>query len=261
MRYGRFKKAVSGFLAAMTIMTTVFSPLSAYAAEVPPEEPKPPLYEEVKDQMDVDEVVKAEDLELEYGCNFDVKTDFSNIEIPDNEKVKVTFEEAKNESDEEFTAQKSDSYKAVYYVQPLKTEHPKYQISRKLIVKEAPQTEQETETPIEAAEDGNSSESGEEQSDDGLVDIQMPEEAQPVVIEQETPSDEEVSTEEETAEVTEAPAESGTDDQKKRQKFQWKKLQRIFPKVYLKKNLMKHWKRQRIRKPMIRKQGLILKLC
>lgn len=48
MRYGRFKKAVSGFLAAMTIMTTVFSPLSAYAAEVPPEEPKPPLYEEVK---------------------------------------------------------------------------------------------------------------------------------------------------------------------------------------------------------------------
>ena len=95
MRYGRFKKAVSGFLAAMTIMTTVFSPLSAYAAEVLPEEPKPPLYEEVKDQLDVDEVVKAEDLELEYGCNFDVKTDFSNIEIPDNEKVKVTFEEAK----------------------------------------------------------------------------------------------------------------------------------------------------------------------
>ena len=45
MRYGRFKKAVSGFLAAMTIMTTVFSPLSAYAAEVPPEETKPPLYE------------------------------------------------------------------------------------------------------------------------------------------------------------------------------------------------------------------------
>ena len=212
MRYGRFKKAVSGFLAAMTIMTTVFSPLSAYAAEVPPEEPKPPLYEEVKDQLDADEVVKAEDLELEYGCNFDVKTDFSNIEIPDNEKVKVTFEEAKNESGEEFTTQKSDSYKAVYYVQPLKTEHPKYQISRKLIVKEAPQTEQETETPIEAAEDGNSSESGEEQSDDGLVDIQMPEEAQPVVIEQETPSDEEVSTEEETAEVTEAPAESATEE-------------------------------------------------
>lgn len=55
MKYGRFKKAVSGFLAAMTIMTTVFSPLSAYAAEVPPEEPKPPLYEEVKDQLDVDQ--------------------------------------------------------------------------------------------------------------------------------------------------------------------------------------------------------------
>ena len=59
MRYGRFKKAVSGFLAAMTIMTTVFSPLSAYAAEVPPEEPKPPLYEEVKNELDADEVVKA----------------------------------------------------------------------------------------------------------------------------------------------------------------------------------------------------------
>lgn len=210
--HGRFKKAVSGFLAAMTIMTTVFSPLSAYAAEVPPEEPKPPLYEEVKDQLDVDEVVKAEDLELEYGCNFDAKTDFSNIEIPDNEKVKVTFEEAKNESGEEFTTQKADSYKAVYYVQPLKTEHPKYQISRKLIVKEAPQIEQETETPTEAAENGNSSESGEEQSDDGLVDIQMPEEVQPIVPEQETPPDEEVPTEEETAEVTEAPTESATEE-------------------------------------------------
>lgn len=41
------------------------------------------IYEEVKDQLDVDEVVKAEDLELEYGCNFDVKTDFSNIEVPE----------------------------------------------------------------------------------------------------------------------------------------------------------------------------------
>ncbi len=76
MRYGRFKKAVSGFLAAMTIMITVFSPLSAYAAEVPPEEPKPPLYEEVKDQLDADEVVKAEDSGIGIWMQFRCENGF-----------------------------------------------------------------------------------------------------------------------------------------------------------------------------------------
>lgn len=159
MRYGRFKKAVSGFLAAMTIMTTVFSPLSAYAAEVPPEEPKPPLYEEVKNELDADEVVKAKDLELETGSIFEVEKDFTGLEIPDEKKVKITFHEAKNEEKQDFTTDYEDTYKAVYYVEPV-SGHSIYQINRKLIVKEAvvQVAESENQESVSNQEDENNNE-------------------------------------------------------------------------------------------------------
>lgn len=159
MRYGRFKKAVSGFLAAMTIMTTVFSPLSAYAAEVPPEEPKPPLYEEVKNELDADEVVEAKDLELETGSIFEVEKDFTGLEIPDEKKVKITFHEAKNEEKQDFTTDYEDTYKAVYYVEPV-SDHPIYQINRKLIVKEAvvQVAESENQESVSNQEDENNNE-------------------------------------------------------------------------------------------------------
>ena len=47
---GNFRKVVSGLLAGMTMLSTVLSPMTAYAAEIQPEE-KPPLYEEVKDLL------------------------------------------------------------------------------------------------------------------------------------------------------------------------------------------------------------------
>ena len=173
MKKGRMKKAVSGFLAALTLLSTVLSPV--YASEVQPKEPKPPLYEEVKDQLNADEVVKAEDLELEYGSTFDVKLDFTKIEIPDKEKVKVTFEEAKNEAGEEFSTEKTDTYNAVYYVEPMKTDHPKYQISRKLIVKEPQQEEAQTVGTTDIVQNG--AEISEEESDsDGEAETQPGEE-------------------------------------------------------------------------------------
>ncbi len=142
---GNFRKVVSGLLAGMTMLSTVLSPMTAYAAEIQPEE-KPPLYEEVKDLLDEDEVVTAKDYEIETGSVFDVKSDYTGLEIKDDNKVKVTFEEAKNEKNEDFTTDHADTYKAVYYVEPVNQEHPKYQISRKLIVRE-----KETEVQTEAA--------------------------------------------------------------------------------------------------------------
>ena len=142
---GNFRKVVSGLLAGMTMLSTVLSPMTAYAAEIQPEE-KPPLYEEVKDLLDEDEVVTAKDYEIETGSVFDVKSDYTGLEIKDDNKVKVTFEEAKNDKDEDFTTDHADTYKAVYYVEPVNQEHPKYQISRKLIVRE-----KETEVQTEAA--------------------------------------------------------------------------------------------------------------
>ena len=142
---GNFRKVVSGLLAGMTMLSAVLSPMTAYAAEIQPEE-KPPLYEEVKDLLDEDEVVTAKDYEIETGSVFDVKSDYTGLEIKDDNKVKVTFEEAKNDKNEDFTTDHADTYKAVYYVEPVNQEHPKYQISRKLIVRE-----KETEVQTEAA--------------------------------------------------------------------------------------------------------------
>ena len=142
---GNFRKVVSGLLAGMTMLSTVLSPMTAYAAEIQPEE-KPPLYEEVKDLLDEDEVVTAKDYEIETGSVFNVKSDYTGLEIKDDNKVKVTFEEAKNDKNEDFTTDHADTYKAVYYVEPVNQEHPKYQISRKLIVRE-----KETEVQTEAA--------------------------------------------------------------------------------------------------------------
>ena len=59
MRFKRKgKQLVSGMLAALTVLSTVVSPISAYAAEP---DVKPPLYEEIKDMLDADEVVVAHD--------------------------------------------------------------------------------------------------------------------------------------------------------------------------------------------------------
>ncbi|MGN8654514.1 SpaA isopeptide-forming pilin-related protein [Blautia obeum] len=167
-RTGNLRRLVSGFLAGMTLLSTVLSPMTAYAAE-PKAEEKPPLYEEVKDLLDEDEVVKAKDYEITVGSEFDVTCDFTGLEIKDDKKVKVTFEEAKNEEGKDFALDHADSYKAVYYVKPVNEAHPKYQISRNLIVKEV-------ETEVQAASEGGGGDAGsggtEETSDDGEADSQ-----------------------------------------------------------------------------------------
>ena len=171
---GNFRKVVSGLLAGMTMLSTVLSPMTAYAAEIRPEE-KPPLYEEVKDLLDEDEVVTAKDYEIETGSVFDVKSDYTGLEIKDDNKVKVTFEEAKNKKNEDFTTDHADTYKAVYYVEPVNQEHPKYQISRKLIVREK-ETEAQTETAgSEAATESETagSEQQIEEAEDSEADSEL----------------------------------------------------------------------------------------
>ena len=171
---GNFRKVVSGLLAGMTMLSTVLSPMTAYAAEIQPEE-KPPLYEEVKDLLDEDEVVTAKDYEIETGSVFDVKSDYTGLEIKDDNKVKVTFEEAKNDKNEDFTTDHADTYKAVYYVEPVNQEHPKYQISRKLIVREK-ETEAQTETAgSEAATESETagSEQQIEEAEDSEADSEL----------------------------------------------------------------------------------------
>ena len=111
---GRMKRAVSGFLTAVTLISTVFQPVNIYAAERDAAKEKPPLYEVVKDQLDEDEVVTAHDLESGVGYSFDVKEDFSGIRIADKKKVKVTFEEAFNEQGETFTTNHEDTLSLIH---------------------------------------------------------------------------------------------------------------------------------------------------
>ena len=59
----RFRRILSGVMAAVTILSTVFSPLTVYASEEP-KAVEPPVYEAVKDLLDENEVVKATDFEL-----------------------------------------------------------------------------------------------------------------------------------------------------------------------------------------------------
>lgn len=130
----KMRRMVSMMAAVMTFFSAVLSPLASDLEEL--EQPKLPDYEEVKELLDEDEVVTAEDLELAVGCSFDAKTDFTKIKIPVPEKVEVTFHEAKDETGVEFTTERTGVYKAVYFVKPLLTEHPAYQISRNLIITE-----------------------------------------------------------------------------------------------------------------------------
>ena len=189
---GNLRKLVSGFLAGLTLLSTVLSPMTAYAAE-PKMEEKPPLYEEVKDLLDEDEVVKAEDYEMTVGTSFDVTCDFTGLKIEDDKKVKVTFEEAKNDEGQDFSTDHADSYKAVYYVEPVNEAHPKYQISRNLIVKEA---ETEMQTASEGGGEQTGSDETEDASDDGEADSQSFTVEESEVFETETVTEQETETDE-----------------------------------------------------------------
>lgn len=201
------RQFLSGMMAILTVFTTIFSSLPAYASEEEKKAKEYPLYEEVKEFLDADEVVTAKDLEVDTGSVFDITKDMTGIEIPDKGKVKVTFHEAKNEADEDFSINHADTYKAVYYVEPV-SGHPVYQISRKIIVREAaasgtvqqeiPVTDAGTETSMEEQGD----EEGEPDSQEPVTEFPIPEtETEPVtdgteITEEETTGDPELSSNE-----------------------------------------------------------------
>lgn len=81
---GKARKLVSGCLALVSLLSTTLSPVVTYAAD--PAEERIPYYEEIKEQLDADEVVTAQDYEVAVGSSFDIASDFSGIEIPDEKK-------------------------------------------------------------------------------------------------------------------------------------------------------------------------------
>ena len=160
---GKGKRILSGLLSLLTILTSVIQPVITYAAE--PEtsgyEAQYPALETVREYLDAEEIVTATDYEVETGSSFDVKSDFSGLEIHD-EKVRVTFHEAKNEAGQDFDGNHADTYRAVYFVEPL-SGHPSYHICRNIIVKE-PAVESQPESHSDGS--GTGEESTESESED-----------------------------------------------------------------------------------------------
>ena len=201
----RFRRILSGVMAAVTILSTVISPLTVYASEEP-KAAEPPAYESVKDQLDENEVVKATDLELEVGQDFDVSTDFTNLEIKDESKVKVTFQKAENDAGENFSTSHADTYHAVYYVEPVNQNHPVYQIGRNLIVKEpvtAAQSEPQTEQAVTEEDTGSDDEEAASQEETETVPVETE------IVEPETAESETEEAETEEPEETESEFQDG----------------------------------------------------
>ena len=98
----RFKRFLSGFMAVATLASTIIQPVTVSASELEPEKiPFEQQYAELKDvqdSLDPNEIVKANDIELSYGQEFDVEVDLSGIEGVDESKIKILFHEAKNEA-------------------------------------------------------------------------------------------------------------------------------------------------------------------
>ena len=158
-------RIVSGMLTAITLFTNALSPVIAYAAPADEVDSRIPYYEEIKDQLDQDEVVTARDIEVTVGSGFDVKADFSGIEIPDSEKAKVKLMAAQNEEGKEFSTDHADTYKTVYSVEPQKTDHPVYQISRNITVKDVSK-EADTTVNSDSSSDQDSGTGETEESED-----------------------------------------------------------------------------------------------
>lgn len=114
----RFKRFLSGFMAVATLASTIIQPVTVSASELEPEKiPFEQQYAELKDvqdSLDPNEIVKANDIELSYGQEFDVEVDLSGIEGVDESKIKILFHEAKNEAGTDFDTHTPDTYKAVY---------------------------------------------------------------------------------------------------------------------------------------------------
>ena len=166
-RKRKLKSFISGMLAGLTMISTMLSPMTTFAAE-PIKEKIPPLFEEVKDLLSDDEVVTATDLEITKGQEFDIEKDMTGIEIVDKEKVKVVFHEAKSENGKDFDVNHEDVYHAVYYVEPV-NEHPMYQISRNITVKEPEQKSQSNEQSNNSKDEEKSAEDDDSHSEDPVI--------------------------------------------------------------------------------------------
>ena len=163
-------RMISGLLSAVMVLQAAVTPITAFASEMNPEEELKayvealPELDQVKGQLDPEEIVTAKDYEVDFNAEIDLKKDFTNLEIPDKDKVKVNFYEAKNGDKADFSTGMAGTYKAVYYVEPTNELHPVYRISRNITVKE-PVTEAQTSAEADGGGEDDASDGESEDAD------------------------------------------------------------------------------------------------
>ena len=148
---GNVKRVVSGLLSAVTVLSAFLQPVVIQAAETEQAayEAEYPALDKVKDKLAEDEIVTAEDHEMEAGSDFDVEHDFSGLKFS-SDKVKVTFHEAKNRDGQKLDCNRADTYKAIYFVEPA-SKNPSYHVCRNIIVKEKKSEDSEDEEADESS--------------------------------------------------------------------------------------------------------------
>lgn len=156
-----------------------------------------PQLEEVRAQLNEDEIVTVEDLVLEYGSNFDPASDYTKINFTD--KVNITYKDAVNEKLESFNPEVPGTYQAVYEVSPVRDAKLSYQIVRYITV-----NDREPETNGQGEQSGGEEKEGGNADDDSDSDS----ETQTEVLEEniaEPPATDQAPSEEDTTPIEETP--------------------------------------------------------
>ena len=123
-------RIAAGFLSVVTFLSAVIGPVPAMAADSDADseymEDYPDL-KDVRDILDEDEIVKAEDITVDADEDFEIGKDFKGIEYS-SKKVKISLYD-----DDGFSPSKEGSYKPVYHADPKSGNHG-YSFSRRITV-------------------------------------------------------------------------------------------------------------------------------
>ena len=161
-------RIAAGFLSVVTFLSAVIGPVPTMAADSDSDsvymEDYPEL-KDVRDMLDEDEIVKAEDITVDADEDFEIKKDFKGIDYS-SKKVKISLYD-----DDGFSSSKEGSYKPVYHADPKSGNHG-YRFSRRITVvkkeekKEASSSSASNRTGSSAESHGENSSEKEAAADD-----------------------------------------------------------------------------------------------
>ena len=123
-------RIAAGFLSVVTFLSAVTGPVPAMAADPDADSGYMEDYPELKDVRDIldeDEIVKAEDITVDADEDFEIEKDFKGIDYS-SKKVKISLYD-----DDGFSSSKDGSYKPVYHADPKSGNHG-YRFSRRITV-------------------------------------------------------------------------------------------------------------------------------